>query len=269
MQIIMMLFAAIFVLFVFMVFDVKKREKEYDTKDTIKKETVKIERSKEVKNALQKVRAKVFPGTSSGNTIPAYAPTIYVRVPGQKHYVSVKMDKLTFSIGRNSDNDIVLDDPTVSDVHAKIVRFKDKWGAFYYFHNLKTTNGTHYYNQDKKKYELLKQNEKIDLEEKEAFYIGDYKIIIETPQSDKKTYEDELDIKTKDNDKSSNGKSSNEGRTFDEKKEDTKDSFNHTKMYEGKETSKDIRRKMNYDKYTSNRIPSGRNTSEDELNNMF
>lgn len=42
------------------------------------------------------------------------------------------------SIGRNKDNDIVLDEPTVSAVHARIVSEKNAWRVI----NLLSSNGT-------------------------------------------------------------------------------------------------------------------------------
>ena len=49
-----------------------------------------------------------------------------------------KMDKDEITIGRNSANDITIDNLAVSDRHARIVR--DKTG--YYVEDLKSTNGT-------------------------------------------------------------------------------------------------------------------------------
>lgn len=49
-----------------------------------------------------------------------------------------KMDKDEITIGRNSANDITIDNLAVSDRHARIVR--DKTG--YFLEDLKSTNGT-------------------------------------------------------------------------------------------------------------------------------
>jgi pSer/pThr/pTyr-binding forkhead associated (FHA) protein len=49
-----------------------------------------------------------------------------------------KMDKEEITIGRNSANDITIDNLAVSDRHARIVR--DKTG--YFIEDLKSTNGT-------------------------------------------------------------------------------------------------------------------------------
>lgn len=49
-----------------------------------------------------------------------------------------KIDKSEITIGRNSANDITIDNLAVSDRHARIVR--DKTG--YYLEDLKSTNGT-------------------------------------------------------------------------------------------------------------------------------
>lgn len=50
----------------------------------------------------------------------------------------IDIAKPTFTIGRKPDNDLVLDDPTVSGHHARIVKIQ----AAYFLEDLKSTNGT-------------------------------------------------------------------------------------------------------------------------------
>jgi pSer/pThr/pTyr-binding forkhead associated (FHA) protein len=50
----------------------------------------------------------------------------------------IDITKPTFTIGRKPDNDLVLDDPTVSGHHARIVKIQ----ATYLLEDLKSTNGT-------------------------------------------------------------------------------------------------------------------------------
>lgn len=50
----------------------------------------------------------------------------------------IDITKPTFTIGRNPDNDVVVDDPTVSGHHARILKIQ----AAYFLEDLKSTNGT-------------------------------------------------------------------------------------------------------------------------------
>ena len=262
-KIIMAAFVGVLGIFAILLFkDAKKRERQNEkTREKTNEKTKEHEDAKALKEVLAKWKNKIFPGKAGTNTVYSGAPVIHVRVPGQKYYVSKEMDKKVFTIGRDPENDIVLDDPKVSGFHAKIVRHKDRWGAFYYFKNGTPTNGTHYYNQEDLEYQIMKDKEAIDLEEKEAFYIGDYKLIIETPQKEIRANEDELEIK-----KESKRKMSDDKQTKSEEKEASKTSG--TKAYE-KEDMHHVREQMHKEKYSTKRLPSQRNTSEDELNNRF
>lgn len=71
-----------------------------------------------------------------GNTITGSAKLL-VKLDGQG---SRSIDLMTdgFTIGRKGDNDLSIDDPTVSSRHAKIVRVQ----SVYFLEDLKSTNGT-------------------------------------------------------------------------------------------------------------------------------
>lgn len=253
-QIIVALMVVVVAIFIFIVFkDGKKRGRTNSTateKEKNNKTGKKIDSPEDLKKAIIKTAEKLFPNKKHGiATVPAHAPTVYVRVPNQEYYVSTKVDKIKFTIGRDPDNDIVLDDETVSGVHAEIVRFKDRTGAFYYFHNLKPINPTEYYDQEINDYVVLKNHEKIDLEEKEAFYIGEYKIIIETPQVDRIVSDDELEVK--------------------KQTENTYKQENYKKKSEDEIDPVAYRRQIHAEKLSTQRIVTKRNVSEDELNYYF
>ncbi|HEX6531168.1 MAG TPA: FHA domain-containing protein, partial [Nitrospira sp.] len=72
-----------------------------------------------------------------GNTIIIGSAKLLVKLDGQG---SRSIDLMTdgFTIGRKGDNDLSIDDPTVSSRHAKIVRVQ----SVYFLEDLKSTNGT-------------------------------------------------------------------------------------------------------------------------------
>lgn len=62
---------------------------------------------------------------------------LLIKLPGQaSRMIELKND--TFTIGRKSDNDLPIDDHTVSGHHARIVRIQ----SVYFVEDLKSTNGT-------------------------------------------------------------------------------------------------------------------------------
>lgn len=284
-KIIMMLFVAILAIFAILLYvDARRKDKPESSgkkekkgtrdkgEEKVKTAEEKAKEAKEAKEAMNKLinetKKKIFPNSGRTSTVSKYAPTIYVREPGKDFYVSTKVDKRRFVIGRDEDCDIVLNDPHVSGKHAEIKMFSDKMGSFYYFHNLKPVSGTEYYNQDKEVYENLKHGEKIDLEEKEAFYICDYKIVIHTPQIERKVTEDELEVEKveeKDTNKSNGSKARTSTKMYG-KADVRKDGEEETS---GGKSSVEYRKEMHEEKKTVTRTPSCRQTEKDEYEEEF
>jgi len=71
-----------------------------------------------------------------GNIV-AESAKLLVKLRGQGSR-SIDLTADTFTIGRKADNDLALDDHTVSSRHAKIVRVQ----SVYFIEDLKSTNGT-------------------------------------------------------------------------------------------------------------------------------
>src|SRR5574338_469106 len=72
----------------------------------------------------------------TGNIITGSAKLL-VKLNGQgSRSIDLMMD--SFTIGRRGDNDLPIDDPTVSSRHAKIARVQ----SVYFVEDLKSTNGT-------------------------------------------------------------------------------------------------------------------------------
>ena len=71
-----------------------------------------------------------------GNIVAGSAKLL-VKLHGQGSR-SIDLETDSFTIGRKGENDLSIDDPTVSSRHAKIVRIQ----SVYFLEDLKSTNGT-------------------------------------------------------------------------------------------------------------------------------
>lgn len=115
------------------------------------------------------------------DTVPAFAPSIYLKAAGTDGYKRYPILKDTTNIGRGADNDIVLSDPAVSERHGVILKLRDRQGVYYVYRNLSRTNPTEYLNKEEEKYEWLSYREPVCLGGEEGFYIGDTQVVIKTP----------------------------------------------------------------------------------------
>ena len=77
---------------------------------------------------------------------------------GGKEVKTVESDKDELTIGRNPDNDILIDNLAVSDRHARIIRGADG----YVLQDLDSTNGT-FVNEKKINQVALQKNDSIDI----------------------------------------------------------------------------------------------------------
>ena len=83
----------------------------------------------------------------------------------------IEITSPTFTIGRKSDNDLALDDPSISGHHAKIVKIQEVW----FLEDLASTNGT-----------LVNEHkiERKQLQDADVVRIGTYRIIYRHDDTD-------------------------------------------------------------------------------------
>jgi pSer/pThr/pTyr-binding forkhead associated (FHA) protein len=87
----------------------------------------------------------------------------------------VDLDKPELTIGRTAGNDLVIDDLSVSGLHAKIERDEDPYydGHFRYFlHDLNSTNGS-FLNGERVRRVELKNNDTVKIGWNEFKFIAD------------------------------------------------------------------------------------------------
>ena len=95
--------------------------------------------------------------------LSASTSTLIVK-SSQGNTKEIEIASRAFAIGRKSDNDLTLDDPSVSGHHAKIVKIQEVW----FLEDLASTNGT-FVNEHK--------IERKQLQDADVIRIGTYRII--------------------------------------------------------------------------------------------
>lgn len=122
-------------------------------------------------------------------TMVVGGPTICIREQGKKFYKKIKMHTQKFIICgpdakekfSRADNIIVIDDPTVEKKHVEIIkRCKDE-EVYYELINYGKINPVYYYNHEDDDYKPLAHKQGIQLKERDAFYVGNVKMIITIP----------------------------------------------------------------------------------------
>lgn len=108
-------------------------------------------------------------------------PVLYVRPNGKKTYQKIQIREKEFSIGRLQNNKLVLDSPEVEKKHAVIRKVVKGDHVYFEFVNFARTNPTEYYNKRRDGYDILRYKEGVELDAREAFYLGDVKMIISIP----------------------------------------------------------------------------------------
>ena len=86
------------------------------------------------------------------------------------------LDKDVLTVGRNKDNDLVIDDMAVSGLHAHLERDEDPYyeNHFrYFFHDLGSTNGSFINNERVEGRQELKNNDTVKIGWNEFKFIGD------------------------------------------------------------------------------------------------
>jgi pSer/pThr/pTyr-binding forkhead associated (FHA) protein len=102
--------------------------------------------------------------TSMGNIVTE-AVKLIVKLQGQGSR-TIELTSDSFTIGRKADNDLPIDDHTVSSRHAKIVRVQ----SVYFIEDLKSTNGTAVNS---------KPIERVQLHDADVITIGQHRIIFQ------------------------------------------------------------------------------------------
>lgn len=126
-----------------------------------------------VKNKSKEMRAK--------NVVKISGPLIKYREESKSKYDSTVMDTKVFKIGRGEKNDLVFDSLLVENEHAVIYKRQKENRVYYELVSLAKTNPVEYYNKQKDTYEFLRYKEGVELDARDAFFIGDMKLIITTP----------------------------------------------------------------------------------------
>ncbi|GFI51213.1 hypothetical protein IMSAGC020_02423 [Lachnospiraceae bacterium] len=108
-------------------------------------------------------------------------PVLWVRFEGQKNYYKAKVDKKEFRIGRGKKNNLSISSKTVEEKHAIIYKRQKGSSVFYELVNYAKSNPVEYYNKQKQVYEYLGYKDGVKLDAREAFYIGNNKIIVSIP----------------------------------------------------------------------------------------
>ena len=197
-KIIMMVFVVILIVFCLMLaLDIKSAVRTASDRIVTRPCGRRREKEKEENKFVTKAKQVI---TKTSNTVPVFAPVLYVKSPEADTFKKYPVLREQTTIGRGEDNDVVLKDPAVSDHHGMILKVRDREGFYYVYRNLSKTNPTEYLNQEEKNYEWLNYKEEIFLGEKEGLYIGETKVIIKTPNMGHKPEKDDLsEPKTKKN----------------------------------------------------------------------
>lgn len=110
------------------------------------------------------------------------APIIYYKYPGENRYHKVEMTKKKFTIGRGSKCDLQLNDDRVEELHAILQKGQQGNRICYGYTNCAVINPSEYFVKKHNDYFNMERKEQVELDKKEAFYIGDVKVIIEIPK---------------------------------------------------------------------------------------
>lgn len=135
------------------------------------------------------------------NIVKINGPIIKYREEDKSKYDVTVMDTKVFRIGRGEKNNLVFDSLLVEDEHAVIYKRQNENRVYYELVNLGKTNPVEYYNKQKDTYEFLRYKESVELDVRDAFFMGDMKLIITTPvnthQPTRSDYMDNAEAKKK------------------------------------------------------------------------
>ena len=167
------------------------------TKKKEEKAATKKEEQGKKKNVVTGAINKVV----NQNNAPKIAKSakIYYRYPGERQYTVADVEKEVFTIGGpGSKADLELKDASVAPRHAEIRVINEDGELYYCFTNLcKTLSNTEYLDQSGKKPEwmYMPAKDKVTLKQsREAFYVGEVKILIEAYLMNHQSTESDNDL---------------------------------------------------------------------------
>lgn len=94
---------------------------------------------------------------------------------------SYRVNRSGWTAGRSLKADCIIDDETISGRHFRIYKVKDGERFEYYLQNLSSKNPIEILNSERRCYEFLHFKESVLLEGRKIFYVGNRKMIIDTP----------------------------------------------------------------------------------------
>ncbi len=111
----------------------------------------------------------------------ANGPVLCVKAPGQIEYSQIPIVNRMTKIGSSRSSDVVLPDEFVEPVHAMIKKVVHDNDSHYELINLSKYNPIQWFNQMTNDYEVIGYKRGIVLENQEAFYIGESKVLVKCP----------------------------------------------------------------------------------------
>lgn len=108
-------------------------------------------------------------------------PVLRIRFEGRKRYCEVKVESKEFWIGRGRKSALPISSKTVEKKHAVIYKRQKGNDVYYELVNYAKSNPVEYFNKQKQTYEYLGYKDGVKLDAREAFYVGENKIIVLVP----------------------------------------------------------------------------------------
>lgn len=99
----------------------------------------------------------------------------------EQEYKEVVMKEEEFCIGRGKGNDLVLESDLLELRHVVISKKTEENRTYFELRNYSKINPVEFFNRRIGKYEFLDYKERVELEDRDVFYIGDIKIRIVFP----------------------------------------------------------------------------------------
>lgn len=106
---------------------------------------------------------------------------IKYREAEEQEYKEVVMKEEEFCIGRAKGNDLVLESDLLELRHVVISKKTENGRTYFELRNCSKINPVEFFNRYIEKYEFLDYQERVELEDRDVFYIGDIKIRIVFP----------------------------------------------------------------------------------------
>ena len=136
---------------------------------------------KELKSVQENILDKLNDVKESREIELADRPIIYYRLENEGNYRPVSVNRKKFKIGRGKNNDLIFKSKTTEEKHVVIYKQYKNSRVYFELVNYGKVNPVEYYNKEKERYEYLGYKEGVELDGRDAFYIGSTKIIMVVP----------------------------------------------------------------------------------------